>query len=251
VADPTETPPSPGAVDLGDGRQLYMECRGTGSPTIVLEAGDEDDITSWAESFLDRLGDITTTCAYDRANLGASSEAPGPRRLPELVGDLEKVLVNGRIAAPYVLVAASGGGFISSAFALRNKPKVAGVLFIDVPAAIENPPADLLEMIRWDNPSNVEKRDYVSVEQQAWTTRARIGDIPVTIMSVDYAANPQLGDNAERMSEGDNVGRQKGWLVLSPRARQLVARTSHSIHEDDRDLVVAEIRAVVEAARKR
>ena len=28
-----------GLVDIGGGRRLYMECRGTGSPVVVLEAG--------------------------------------------------------------------------------------------------------------------------------------------------------------------------------------------------------------------
>ena len=28
-----------GLVDIGGGRRLYLECRGTGSPAVVLEAG--------------------------------------------------------------------------------------------------------------------------------------------------------------------------------------------------------------------
>ena len=28
-----------GLVDIGGGRRLYLECRGQGSPTVVLEAG--------------------------------------------------------------------------------------------------------------------------------------------------------------------------------------------------------------------
>jgi hypothetical protein len=28
-----------GLVDIGGGRSLYLECRGAGSPTVILEAG--------------------------------------------------------------------------------------------------------------------------------------------------------------------------------------------------------------------
>ncbi len=28
-----------GLVDIGGGRKMYLECRGTGSPTVVLVAG--------------------------------------------------------------------------------------------------------------------------------------------------------------------------------------------------------------------
>jgi hypothetical protein len=32
-----------------------------------------------------------------------------------------------------------------------------------------------------------------------------------------------------------NVERQRGWLVLSPRAKQIAAHTSHAVEEDDPD----------------
>src|SRR5262245_2942694 len=41
-----------GLVDIGSGRKLYLECRGSGSPTVILEAGtgDRGDIWSTDES---------------------------------------------------------------------------------------------------------------------------------------------------------------------------------------------------------
>jgi hypothetical protein len=35
---------------------------------------------------------VTRTCVYDRANLGRSDPAPGPRGLTDLVGDVEDLL---------------------------------------------------------------------------------------------------------------------------------------------------------------
>ena len=46
-----------------------------------------------------------------------------------------------------------------------------------------------------------------------------------------------------------NVERQKGWLVLSPSAKQIVAETGHAVEEEDPELVIDTILEVVKAAR--
>ena len=38
-----------GFVDIGAGRRLYLECRGTGSPVVVLEAGYRSSARIWSE----------------------------------------------------------------------------------------------------------------------------------------------------------------------------------------------------------
>jgi hypothetical protein len=39
------------------------------------------------------------------------------------------------------------------------------------------------------------------------------------------------------------------WLVLSPRAEQIVVHTGHAVEEEDPDLVIEVIRDVVQTAR--
>jgi hypothetical protein len=46
-----------------------------------------------------------------------------------------------------------------------------------------------------------------------------------------------------------NVDEQKGWLVLSPRAEQIVVTTGHAVEEADPQLVIDAILAVVSDAR--
>ncbi|HET7254212.1 MAG TPA: hypothetical protein VFJ46_10640, partial [Xanthobacteraceae bacterium] len=36
-----------GLVDVGGGRKMYLECRGTGSPTVVLVAGLRGSAEDW------------------------------------------------------------------------------------------------------------------------------------------------------------------------------------------------------------
>ena len=56
--------------DIGR-RALYLDCRGEGAPTVVLEAGSGSDSSTWS-AVLDALAETTRTCAYDRAGRGRS-----------------------------------------------------------------------------------------------------------------------------------------------------------------------------------
>jgi hypothetical protein len=37
-------------IDIGGGRKLYLECHGTGSPTVILESGYHDSSQPWSLS---------------------------------------------------------------------------------------------------------------------------------------------------------------------------------------------------------
>ena len=72
---------------------------------------------------------------------------------------------------------------------------------------------------------------------------AQIGNIPMTVFSNDY------GDGHRNEEERTNVADQRGWLVLSPQARQVVFTSGHHAPENEPDLVVKEILRVLDAAR--
>jgi hypothetical protein len=250
----TETVQIPGeldeVVDIDGDRGLYVRCSGTGSPTVVMEGGDEDTSDSYlfAEA---EFAEVTRTCVYDRANLGQSDPAPGPRGLEALVGDLEGLLESAEIPGPYVLVGTSGGGFITAGYAVENPGEVAGMVFVDTGAPFEDPPAAIVKETDPDHPSNVEKRDYLQVEKDAWAAREAIGDIPVKVITVrfsgaDIAASPFPSEQAGMRK---NVENQKGWLVLSPSAEQIVVDTGHAVEEEDPELVIDTVLDVVKAAQ--
>ena len=239
-----------GVVKIDGDRGLYVRCTGSGSPTLVMEGGDGDTSDSYA--FAEpSLAKVTRTCVYDRANLGRSDPAPGPRGLRDLVGDLEKLLGAAEIPGPYVLVGTSGGGSITAGYAVAHPQQVAGMVFIDTGAPFQNPPREIVEETDPTNPANVERRDYLQVEKDAWAARKRIGDIPVSVVSVHFspAAIKESPFPSERRRMRRNVEAQRGWLVLSPRAKQIVAHTSHAVEEDDPDFVIDAIRDVVKAAQ--
>lgn len=227
--------------EVADGRKLHVVCEGQGSPTVILEAGDGSGTEEWTR-VQPQLAAVTRTCAYDRGGVGLSDPATGCRQLEDLTADLEDLLQAASIGPPYVLVAGSGGGFIASGFAQRHAGDIAGVVFLDVPMAFLDPPPEVVEETACDHPQNRERRDYLQVEADAWESRGEIGEIPVTIISNDS------GSDAPPEEQG-NVEAQQGWLVLSPRAEQVVIDSGHDVAANDPELVVAEVTEAIEAAR--
>ena len=65
-----------GLVDIGDGRKMYLTCRGEGSPTVILEAGAGNNAEIWdtialgpdsdETAVLPGVAAFTRVCAYDR-----------------------------------------------------------------------------------------------------------------------------------------------------------------------------------------
>ena len=250
----TETAQPPGelddVVDIDGDRGLYVRCTGTGSPTVFMEGGDGDTSDSYFFAEED-VAKVTRTCVYDRANLGQSDPAPGPRGLEELVGDIERLLESAEIPGPYVLVGTSGGGYITAGYAVEHPDEVAGMVFVDTAAPFENPPRAIVKETDPSHPANLEKRDYLQVEKDAWAARERVGDIPVKVITVsfsdaDIAASPFP---SEQEAMRNNVENQKGWLVLSPSAEQIVVDTGHAVEEEDPELVTDTILDVVKAAQ--
>jgi pimeloyl-ACP methyl ester carboxylesterase len=116
-------------VDVG-GRSLYLECTGSGSPAVILQAGLGNSATAW-ERIAPTVAQSTTVCAYDRAGHNRSDEAPGPQDGVAVAKDLHDVLAKAGIPGPYVMVGhSSGGPYIRDYFA-SYPDDVLGMVFLD------------------------------------------------------------------------------------------------------------------------
>lgn len=132
--------PAPGArVDLGDGRRLYIDCRGAGSPAVILEAGHRNWSPIWA-LVQPRVAAFTRVCSYDRAGLGLSDAGPAPRSGAAVVADEARLLERAGVAPPYVLVGHSAGGLYHRLFAAAHREHVAGLVLLDsdAPGSLED-----------------------------------------------------------------------------------------------------------------
>jgi alpha/beta hydrolase fold len=128
--------PPEGIFDLPNGRSLYIECRGSGSPTVVFEVG-QGEPRSDAALLQGTLAHEYMTCTYNRANKGKSSEAPTPRTAGEIVDDLHQLLETADVPGPYVLEGTSAGGSFVQLYGRRYPDEVGGVVSMNAV-----PPAD-------------------------------------------------------------------------------------------------------------
>ncbi len=118
-----------------NGHSLHIECLGTGSPTIVLESGEGGTVREFSQ-IQKKLAELTTTCAYDRANNGQSDKVATPRTAKDVMEDLHALLSAAKVPGPYLLVGHSAGGMFVQLYARTYPDQVFGVVAMNpVPPA--------------------------------------------------------------------------------------------------------------------
>jgi len=122
-------PPPGQMVDVG-GYQMHLYCLGSGSPTVVLDAGAGDFSLTW-ELVQPEVAQTTRVCAYDRAGLGWSERGPNPLTVENTVEELHTLLTEAEIEGPYVLVGHSLGGAYVRAYPFRYPEEVVGLVLVD------------------------------------------------------------------------------------------------------------------------
>ena len=116
-------------VNIG-GQRLHIDCRGSGSPTVLLEAGAGDVSVIW--SLVQPLvARSTRTCSYDRGGYAWSDPGTTPRTFAQLSAELHSALDSLRIHGPFILVGQSYGGFVVRGFAKQYPQDVAGMVLVD------------------------------------------------------------------------------------------------------------------------
>jgi pimeloyl-ACP methyl ester carboxylesterase len=142
---PPPPPPRPGRkIDVG-GYGLYLECAGSGSPTVILEAGlgapsatftiriPVPGLVAGWRTVRTVLASETRVCAYDRAGLGLSDRRPSALspNATTYARELRTLLTNANVPGPYVLYGARFGGLLVLSYAAHwpDPGELAGVVF--------------------------------------------------------------------------------------------------------------------------
>jgi pimeloyl-ACP methyl ester carboxylesterase len=117
-------------VDIA-GRKIQLDCRGQGSPTVVLESGlDALGSLSWA-AVHDEIAQTTRVCAYSRAGILWSDPTTDTFNSKNVAQDLHTALTKGGETAPWVMVGHSLGGPYIMMFTRLYESEVAGLVFVD------------------------------------------------------------------------------------------------------------------------
>jgi pimeloyl-ACP methyl ester carboxylesterase len=151
-----------GLLDVGDGRALYVDCQGTGSPAVFIIPGkgsyagmwnavlpDEDQIRSSPYDLAGQaslrpsptatqptVAKTTRVCAYDRPNTRfagteRSTPVPQPHSIQQDVDDVVKLIAAVHLPTPLVVVSHSYGGLIADLLARLHPELVSGLVFVD------------------------------------------------------------------------------------------------------------------------
>lgn len=254
-------------VDIG-GRRLHLKCGGTGSPTVILEAGLGSYSKTW-DKVMPEVSRLTRVCSYDRAYEGLSDPAPrtirviGSRRYIELrtgqevVEDLHALLTKAGVSGPYVVVGHSLGGLYAILYAGQHPKDVVGMVLVDSAHEDQVAREEALmtpEQARHDREGLEQNEEGVDIDEVFAEVRAAHwhGDIPLYVL-VHGRQRPPSGDrSAEQMAKMAEVWRdlQADSARRSPNSRLVVAEKSgHGIQNDQPALVIDAIAQVLKSCR--
>jgi pimeloyl-ACP methyl ester carboxylesterase len=162
VAPPANADDIAGLVDVGDGRSLYLDCQGEGSPTVFVIPGKgsyadawnaavppDDPIRSSPYDLIDKakpglsptstqplVAKATRICTYDRPNTrpdgsDRSTPVPQPHTVQSDVDDVVNLIAAAHLPTPMVFVAHSYGGLVLDLLARTHPELVSGMVFTE------------------------------------------------------------------------------------------------------------------------
>jgi pimeloyl-ACP methyl ester carboxylesterase len=278
--------PPPGELVLVNGHRMHLNCTGSGSPTIVLDAGLGNDALIWG-GVQPRLQETTRVCSYDRAGFGWSDPQPGPRDADHIAAELHQLLAQAKVDGPFVLMGHSIAGMYIRDYAARYPEDVAGLIFVDAstPLQDENPAlmaagesaavaglsriagtcarpmpgfdAHAGQLLAEDlcyPQFNSISEELASFNASGHETvhAGPFGALPVLIFSQDPARVLSQKHSARQMADMENAwgAMQEDLKKLSTRSLRIIARGStHAVQIDRPDLLEKEVALFIEQIR--
>jgi pimeloyl-ACP methyl ester carboxylesterase len=264
-----------GRVNIGGGRKLYLACRGTGSPTVILEAGYPNDADIWSvavshpPAVLPGVAAFTRVCAYDRpgtfldaSHRSRSDPVPMPRTARDIVADLHALLRAAHVPGPYVLVGHSLGGLLVRLYASTYPRQVVGLVLVD--ATSEKLKA-LLGPVRWaailrfaNQPppglAHYRERETVNLDASIAQMQAAkpLRRLPLVVLSAGrFDIPPTLLGGLSAAAYERILRESQNYLArLEPGTPHIIARASgHYIQLQQPELVIRAVRQVVQKVR--
>jgi pimeloyl-ACP methyl ester carboxylesterase len=255
-------PDRAGLVDVGDGREIYLECHGTGSPTVVLVSGLNDSAQAWdslpesAQSpsnvstssaaspasgaagtvtVYEGVSRFTRVCAYDRPGTsdGRSTPVPQPTSAQTSADDLEKLLAAAGEAEPYVVVGHSYGGPIARLFVSDHPDQIAGLVLVDglsedIDAGLTPQQQNLLLELNAKPAPEAETFDLQTVFTQLRQAPAP-PDVPVIVLTADAPQlTPEMLASGQLPAGVDKQFADAVWAAQTAAQSMLTAKFAHA-----------------------
>ena len=233
-----------GLIDIG-GYRLFIDCRGTGSPTVVLDAGLGGSGANWID--VQRPASKSTRiCSYDRAGRFRSDPRSADIATTDrIVSELHTLLSNANVRPPYVLGGHSIGGLTMRYFTLKYPDEVSGLVMADssyeAQFNIGSPVAS----------SRGETIDAGAASHELLNS-GELGSRPLVVLEHGIPFGPDdFGGTPPPGFETVWRAFQKRIAQMSTNSRLVIAkRAGHGIPRDQPRILVEAIRQVVIAARR-
>lgn len=236
-------------VDLG-GYKLYTKTQGKYGHSIVFLSGLGDELSTWNEIQKELVRDYQTL-TYDRAGVGQSTDAAHSSSGLEVALELKKLLEKSDLEPPYLLVGHSIGGLYARIFAGKYPHLVSGLVLLDY--SLEDKilalkevdlggitPEQLLTQIADDmGLTNGSKREFIASLQTAEQVKAV--NLPTSPVTVITALKPSPEETQEDIQLKSLLHGHYAQSI--PASKHVQVQSSHYVHLDQPDLVIAEIKA--------
>ena len=273
-------------VDIGKGRMMYIECHGSGSPTVLLISGTDTASDLWhaadqkGPTVYDDIQKTTRVCAYDRPGaphldqtFSRSDPVPQPTSPQNGVDDLLALLKAADVPGPYILVAHSFSGTIARVFAGQHPDEVKGIVFVDVLTPELRAQMTPEEWKIWKRVNarpakalaaypDLERQDFDETLDQT-ARAAALRPMPVVVLTasdkfIDVVPKliqagelpPDTPPDFGAVVDRTNSAAQKQLAALVPGAVHITdTHAGHNIMIDNAPVVIQAIRMVVDAVR--
>ena len=272
-----QIPEAPGQLVDAGGVKLHMNCAGTGSPTVVLEAGFPGSSLDWS-LVQPAVALFTQVCSYDRAGFGWSQQGQLPRSSSRIAEELRALLSAAQVPGPYLLAGHSMGGLYVRAFARKFPEAVAGLVLIDSTHEDQwgyEPrrywEATTFQSIRLKQPEVVRPQAVAAILKEMWATdqwktaeRAEREAIKITISDAQKELKRLPVVPLVVLSAGEEIGWTENAPIGALKSQQLqremaafsplgkwrpVPGANHYIHLSQPTVVVDAIREAVQFIR--
>jgi pimeloyl-ACP methyl ester carboxylesterase len=248
-------------------------------PVVVFESGAGMPLETW-DPILEKVAAFATVVAYDRSGTGQSpwdGQPPTPQRINQR---LRKLLETLRVPAPFILVGHSWGGAMARYFAGEYPQMVKAILYIDptdvtmtepmwqalfesfgatakdmeaffavmdtstrkMPGAVRAEALVMMDLLRTRTVEERQLKPAPSVPSSVLLA-SRVVALPKGMVPFDGAAYAKALQNARVIG-------LRQWTHGSGRYL-VVEGAGHFVHRDAPDVVVNEIKSLIDGSRAR
>lgn len=253
---------TPQLIDIGT-HKLDVLRAGTGTPTIVFEAGLGDDgLDDWKRVW-PAVAEMSSVVVYSRSGNGRSQLGPGDHSARTCATELHALLTHLSLKPPYLLVGRSYGGILVRLYTSLYPNEVAGMVLVDAtheqqvrrwgmidsayPAAFRTYFDSVLKTLQ-PGADAAETRETMRIQAAGEVEGMRpLPDMPLAVLtSMRVDPNARYVNGTARGHEAWREMHDE-WFQRSSNAIHIVTtKSGHAIQDQEPDLVVQAIRFVLD-----